>query len=132
KQLAKDGTAILLSSHQMNLVEEMCDRLLLIYQGKKIIDGPMTEIKREFANFKCTIHGTSDVTRFQSLPDVERVETTENSCILYLAKDIQIASWIRNIPEDIVIEELSIDRISLHEIFINIASGKQQVGEYNA
>lgn len=129
KQLAANGTAILLSSHQMNLVEEMCDRLLLIYQGEKVIDGTMSEIKREFANFKCTVHGTSDITKFNSLPDVERVEAAENSCTIYLAKDIQIASWIKNIPEDIVIEELAIDRISLHEIFINIASGKQKVGD---
>lgn len=127
KQLAANGTAILLSSHQMNLVEEMCDRLLLIYKGQKVIDGSMDKIKRDFANFKCTIHGAHDAKYFEQLPQVERVESEGNACTIYLEKDAHIASWIKHIPEDITIEELSIDRISLHEIFINIASGKQQV-----
>src|SRR5699024_8684745 len=37
RSLARQGTAILLSSHQMNLVEEMCDRLFMMHRGKRVI-----------------------------------------------------------------------------------------------
>src|SRR5699024_7805358 len=37
RNLAENGTAILLSSHQMNLVEEMCDRLFMMHNGDRII-----------------------------------------------------------------------------------------------
>src|SRR5699024_8113355 len=47
RALANNGTAILLSSHQMNLVEEMCDRVFLMQRGQKVIDGPLEDVKEE-------------------------------------------------------------------------------------
>src|SRR5690625_956251 len=123
RTLANQGTAILLSSHQMNLVEEMCDRLFLMHQGKRVIYGKMDDVKEEYANFKCTIHGKNALTQLENIPNVERVEQEENVSVLYLAKDIHIPNWLSHLPEDLNIQELSIDRISLHEIFIDIATG---------
>src|SRR5699024_12019226 len=45
RELASKDTAIILSSHQMNLVEEMCDQVLLIHQGKQMIYGSVEDIK---------------------------------------------------------------------------------------
>lgn len=135
RKLADNGTAILLSSHQMNLVEEMCDRLFLINRGKRVIYGTMDDVKKEYANFKCTIRGKNDRTELEHLPDVERFEQTEDVSILYLAKDVQIAPWVKSLPDHLDIQELSIDRISLHEIFIDIATDNNlslEVGETHA
>src|SRR5690625_5866356 len=57
RKLANQGTAILLSSHQMNLVEEICDRLFMMQDGQKVIYGSLDDVKMEYANFKCTIRG---------------------------------------------------------------------------
>lgn len=135
RSLADNGTAILLSSHQMNLVEEMCDRLFLMHRGERVIYGAMDDVKKKYANFKCTIHGKNDHTELAHLPDVERIEQNENTSILYLAKDVHIASWLKTIPDHLEILELSIDRISLHEIFIDIATDKNltiEAGEIHA
>src|SRR5690606_35830099 len=82
RSLARNGTAILLSSHQMNLVEEMADRLFLIHRGSKVISGTLSDVKREYANFKCTIHGTNSREILESLPEVERVDQNEESAVL--------------------------------------------------
>lgn len=135
RHLADNGTAILLSSHQMNLVEQMCDRLFLMHRGQKVIYGTMDDIKAEYANFKCTIRGKNDHIQLSLLQDVERIEQQEDVSILYLAKDVEIAKWVKSLPDELVINELSIDRISLHEIFIDIASDKKltlEAGEVNA
>lgn len=135
RSLAKNGTAILLSSHQMNLVEEMADRLFLIHRGSKVISGTLNDVKREYANFKCTIHGTNSRAILESLPEVERVDQNEESAVLYLSKNVQPAIWLRNLPAELDIQELSIDRISLHEIFIDIATDKnllKEAGELHA
>ncbi|MFT4416126.1 ABC transporter ATP-binding protein [Fredinandcohnia humi] len=129
RDLAAKGTAILLSSHQMNLVEEMCDRLFLIHRGQKVIYGTMDNVKKEYANFKCTIRGTNKLADLQGLPEVQRVEQTDDTSILYLTKDVKVASWLRHLPEQLDINELSIDRISLHEIFIDIATDKNLLKE---
>ncbi|PAV31492.1 ABC transporter ATP-binding protein [Virgibacillus profundi] len=135
RNLADNGTAILLSSHQMNLVEEMADRLFMIHRGQKVIYGTMEDVKTQYANFKCTIHGKNDLYDLERIPEVQRVEQNDNTSILYLSKDVQPTIWLRNLPEDIVIQELAIDRVSLHEIFIDIATDKnlfQEAGEVNA
>ncbi len=124
RNLAASGTAILLSSHQINLVEEMCDRIFLIHRGQKVIYGNMDDVKREYANFKCTIRGENDLNELKGLPNVQRVEQKEGSIVLYLSKDAHVAHWLRNLPETLELNELSIDRISLHEIFIDIATDR--------
>lgn len=124
RNLAKNGTAILLSSHQMNLVEEMCDRLFMIQRGQKILYGSLDEIKIEYANFKCTIRGKNEKNRLVEISRVEKVEQDEDWSVLYLEKDVHPAGWLKQLPEDLDIRELKMDRISLHEIFIDIATDK--------
>jgi ABC-2 type transport system ATP-binding protein len=129
RNLAKQGTAILLSSHQMNLVEEICDRLFMIHRGQKVIYGNLDEVKREYANFKCTIHGNNDLNLLRGIPDVQRVEQKEDASILYLSREVQLARWLKNLPEQLEINEFTIDRVSLHEIFIDIATDNNLIKE---
>ncbi|WP_026691021.1 ABC transporter ATP-binding protein [Alteribacter aurantiacus] len=124
RALAKSGTAILLSAHQMNVVEEMADRLIMLHKGKQVISGSMEEVKRQYASFKCTIHGKNDEKKLQSIAYVTRVEQTDNVSILFLDQNLSPSEWIRELPSDIHIEEFRLDRISLHEIFIDVASDR--------
>src|SRR5690606_11114924 len=88
RNLANNGTAILLSSHQMNLVEEMCDRLFMIQNGQKVIYGTLDEVKTKYANFKCTIRGKNNVRDLEKISHVQRVEVKEESAVLYLDQDV--------------------------------------------
>ncbi|MFA9559037.1 ABC transporter ATP-binding protein [Evansella sp. AB-rgal1] len=137
RSLANNGTAILLSSHQMNLVEEMCDRIFMIQHGEKIIYGSLNDVKGEYANFKCTVHGPANQQAvLEQIPQVVKVEQTGEQWVLYLEKDIQPAKWLRELPEELTIHELKLNRISLHEIFIDIATDKygrvEEVGDVHA
>ncbi len=135
RNLARNGVAILLSSHQMNVVEEMCDSLFMIQKGQKVIYGTLDDVKKEYANFKCTIRGKNNLEKLEQIPDVQRIESKEDSTVLYLHKDIAPAKWLKKLPDDMVINELVMDRISLHEIFIDVATNKnlllanEQMGE---
>jgi ABC-2 type transport system ATP-binding protein len=46
--LAKNGATIIFSTHRMEQVEEICDHIVLINLGKKILDGTVNEIKQQF------------------------------------------------------------------------------------
>nr|WP_249306178.1 ATP-binding cassette domain-containing protein [Lederbergia citrea] len=132
RELANNGTAILLSSHQMNVVEELCDRLFMIHRGQKVIYGTMENVKNQYANFKCTIKGRNDLALLEKLSNVQRVEQTEDISILYLTQDVIVPVWLRQLPENLHIQELSIDRISLHEIFIDVATDQHILDEGGA
>ena len=124
KALADNGTSILLSSHQMNMVEELCDRLFMIHRGSKVIYGTIDDVKERYANFKCTIKGSNRLETLNTLPNVSKIEQNGDVSVLYLDKSVHIPRWLNKFPEEMVVQELSIDRISLHEIFIGIATNK--------
>jgi ABC-2 type transport system ATP-binding protein len=46
---ARDGAAIIISSHLLHLVEEICSRILILKNGRKIIDGTLEEITQKFS-----------------------------------------------------------------------------------
>jgi ABC-2 type transport system ATP-binding protein len=46
--LAKKGSTIIFSTHRMEQVEEICDHIVLVNLGKKILDGTVQEIKQQF------------------------------------------------------------------------------------
>lgn len=135
RELAKNGTAILLSSHQMNLIEELADDLLLIHKGRTVIQGSMEEVKEQYSNYKCTIVGDNHESIFTSIPSVQKVDQDGSKTVLYLDKDVHISNWLSYMPKEASIQEMTIDRISLHEIFVGIATEKnlmQSVGELHA
>src|SRR5208283_2073532 len=46
---ARAGAAVIISSHLLHLVEEICSRILILKNGRKIIDGTLEEITRKFS-----------------------------------------------------------------------------------
>ena len=47
-KLAKNGSTVIFSTHRMEQVEEICDHIVLVNKGKKILDGTVTDIKNQF------------------------------------------------------------------------------------
>ena len=49
-ELSEKGTTIIFSTHRMESVEEICDHIALINKAQTILEGPIEEIKKQFAN----------------------------------------------------------------------------------
>jgi ABC-2 type transport system ATP-binding protein len=47
---AKDGAAIIISSHLLHLLEEVCSHVLIVKGGRKIIDGTLAEIRQKYSD----------------------------------------------------------------------------------
>ncbi len=45
-QLSRSGTTIIFSTHQMDVAEKVCDHVCIIARGRKVLDGPLVEVKR--------------------------------------------------------------------------------------
>jgi hypothetical protein len=121
--LAEQGTAILLSSHQMNLVEQLCDQIFLIHQGKEVAYDTVENIKERFANYKCELVGLQGEIDFDKDERVERIEQAGNKTIVHLHADVNPLPFVRELPDTMRWSELHIDRKSLHDIFVSIAKG---------
>lgn len=51
-RLSKEGTTIIFSTHRMEQVEEICDQIVLVNLGKKILDGRVKDVKQQFKEHK--------------------------------------------------------------------------------
>src|SRR5690606_21943092 len=47
-ELNKKGTSVIFSTHRMESVEEMCDHIALIHKSNKLIEGKLSDVKREY------------------------------------------------------------------------------------
>ena len=85
-KLKKQGTSIIFSTHRMESVEELCDHIALIDKSKKILDGPVQQIKE---NYKQQIYAvdfsSSNLDFLNALPEPFKLVNKSN----YQA-DIQI------------------------------------------
>ena len=69
-RLKEQGTSIIFSTHRMESVEELCDHIALIDKSKKILDGPINQIKEQYKQqiYKVNFAST-DLTFLESLPE---------------------------------------------------------------
>jgi ABC-2 type transport system ATP-binding protein len=49
RRLAREGSALILSSHLLSLLEEVCSHVLILKQGEKIADGSLAEVRARYA-----------------------------------------------------------------------------------
>jgi ABC-2 type transport system ATP-binding protein len=115
------GGTIVMSTHQMWQVEEMCERLLMIHNGQQKLYGGVEEIRKQYAQNAIIVEGQGN---WESL----RVESSENGrkhAVLYLKPGFtadQILAAIATSP-DSSIERFEKAVPSLNDIFIRVVEG---------
>ena len=68
---AKQGCALLISTHQLEHVEQLCQRILLLHRGRALLAGPVAEVRRSHADGSVLVRGSGD---FAALRSVLRVD----------------------------------------------------------
>jgi ABC-2 type transport system ATP-binding protein len=113
------GKSILMSTHQMYQVEALCDRIVLIDEGRTVLYGAVGEIKRNFAGNAIVIEGQGD---FAHIPGV--LETRKQNSTWHLALEIgtdpQAVFRTLAARENIKIERFELAEPSLDDIFVNV------------
>jgi len=125
RELRKMGTTILLSSHRMNMVEELCERVFMINRGREVLYGKLDEIKRDFGKelVELTYSGDPEVISDTFGSSITDLELEEDSVSFYIEKGYSPDRFIRELPASIEIEELSLRKPPLHDIFVAKAKG---------
>jgi ABC-2 type transport system ATP-binding protein len=126
--LKKQGVAIVMSTHQMYQVEEMAERLLMIYQGELQLYGPVEEIRNRYAIHAIIVEGRGD---WNQLPGVARVEMGENGrggSVLHLQPEATADSVLAAMASapDMHIQRFELAVPSLNDIFIAVVEGKKR------
>ncbi|WJP97810.1 ABC transporter ATP-binding protein [Macrococcus bovicus] len=70
KEINDKGATIIFSSHRMEHVEEMCDRVCILDRGKTVVEGNIQQVKQDFGRKEIIIRGAHDFSSLQAIPGV--------------------------------------------------------------
>jgi len=117
------GKTIVMCTHQMHQVEELCDRLVLINQGRTMLYGSLTEIQRRYATPAVNVHTTHPLP--QDLPGVQRMEHENSGYHLLLTDGTSAQDVLKALVErGVILESFEIAMPTLDEIFIQVVQGE--------
>lgn len=117
------GVAIVMCTHQMHQVEELCDRLVLIDHGRSVLYGELEEIRHRFAEQDLLVKSTGPLPA--SLPGVLRIEPHNNASRVKIAPGFTTQDVLRSlIDRGICLESFEIAMPTLDEIFIKVVQGQ--------
>ncbi|MBC7886635.1 MAG: ATP-binding cassette domain-containing protein [Ferruginibacter sp.] len=130
--LAKKGSTIIFSTHRMEQVEEICDHIVLINKGEKILDGTVTGIKNKFKENLYRLDVATlpenlmtyifEVIRHQPgqlLIKLQHGSTTNDVLKYFISQNIAIHSFNEVLP-------------SLNDIFIKLVEGTPGARQFQA
>ena len=121
------GKSILMSTHQMYQVEALCDRIVLIDEGRTVLYGSVREIKRNFAGNAITIEGQGE---FGQIPGV--LEARQQNGTWHLALEVgtdpQMVFQTLASRGDVRIERFELAEPSLDDIFVQVVSEREAPG----
>jgi ABC-2 type transport system ATP-binding protein len=117
------GVTIIMSTHQMHQVEEMCDRIVLIDHGKVLLYGRLDEIRRKFSGNAVIVSTSADLS---NLSGVLHVEPHNAYHRLTLAQEVSPKDILRELMnQDADIERFEIAAPRLDEIFIQVVQDEE-------
>lgn len=125
-RLAEKGTTVIFSTHRMEQVEEICQHIVLVNNGKKILDGPLEAIKNNFKKniFRLTLKEApqeqpgdettafriEEITGNMLLIRLQEGCATNEALSYFMQKGYEISSFQELLP-------------SINEVFIELVSG---------
>jgi ABC-2 type transport system ATP-binding protein len=122
-RLAQNGATIIFSTHRMEQVEEICDRIVLVNKGKKILDGTVSGIKQDFkenlfgiglekipASINSNIFETIRTSKEELIVKIKEGQTPNDVLSYFINQGTNIVSFKEMLP-------------SLNEIFIRLVEG---------
>jgi ABC-2 type transport system ATP-binding protein len=115
------GTTVILSTHDMHLAESLCDRICMIFRGKKVLDGSLDEIQQKFGQDTVRLQTTDGSAPLENLPGVEKVLDRGREQELRMGKDARPQDVLKELVRRTNVLSFQITRPSLHDIFVRIA-----------
>ncbi len=119
---------LLISTHQMEQAEKLCDHICLINQGKVILDGKLNSLKKQQRENAYYIESDESLSFIKNITGVTILQEDSKACKFSLATNYKnIAPIIAHIEKKVRIKKFEIVEPSLHDIFITLI--QNQTGE---
>jgi ABC-2 type transport system ATP-binding protein len=114
---AQYGTTIILTSHDTDDIEQICDRVILINHGEKLIDAPLQDVHHRYLKTKQLRFVTDNENPHLNLPDVTITHQDTHSITIELDPDrVSLPQTITHIMQHLKVRDMSIHDRDLEDI----------------
>lgn len=124
--LRRDGATVIFSTHDMAVAEKMCDRIFMIYKGKKVLDGSLDSIKAQYGKDTVRVRLNGAGAFPDNLPGVAKVTEFGRFQELRLEPGVEPRQVLAALMEQGDVYHFELAQPSLHDIFVRIARPSEQ------
>jgi len=121
----RNGTTVIFSTHVMEQAEQICDHIVMIHDGRKVLDDSLTDIRRQFDPrtilFESMETG-ADVDPLRALPFVENISRRGSLHEISLVPGTNPAEAIGRIAGTVPAARVELHRPTLEDIFVRIVA----------
>jgi ABC-2 type transport system ATP-binding protein len=122
-ELAKRGCSVIFSTHRMEQVEEICDHIILVNKGQKILDGGVAQVKQQFKENLFRIAVDNMPSQIES-PSFQTIGQKDQSLVVKINQGFGPNDVLRHfIQQDVTVHAFNEMLPSLNDIFIKLVEG---------
>lgn len=119
--LRERGTTVIFSTHDMDIAEQLCDTIFMIFKGHKVLDGTIDSIQQQFPANRIRVRFSSPDTTLPVINKVRSSQLDNKSHILEMRDPDDAPNILRQLARHGPVNHFEIIRPTLHEIFVQIA-----------
>jgi ABC-2 type transport system ATP-binding protein len=120
-ELQQGGATVIFSTHDMNMAEKMCDYILMIYKGKKVLDGTLLSIQEKYGSDTIRIQAEKGSSAMQDIEGIEKINDFGQMQEIRISKNSDTQKIISEIMNRTRVYRFEVTKPSLNDIFIRIA-----------
>lgn len=117
--LRRDGTTIVFSTHDMSAAERLCDRIFMIFKGKKVLDGTLDEIQSTYGQDTVRVKISGGRAALTGFTEIDSINDYGNYQDLRLNGDPQ--GFLQKLAQKAAVQHFELTKPALHDIFVRIA-----------
>lgn len=127
-ELRQANKIVILSTHQMDIAEKICDQMALVNRGKLILNSTVSEIKQRYSASMVTLRAEGDLGFLDSLDYVTAVEHFGVNKTIQVRHDTDIQLLLQELlRHKIIIKQFVANEMSLHDIFVSLTRTKEEM-----
>jgi ABC-2 type transport system ATP-binding protein len=125
-EMRRRGATVVFSTHDMATAEKMCDRIFMIFKGRKVLDGTLDDIQAQYGFDTVRVRTAAGASVLSGMPDVKAVNDYGQLQEVHLTGDPQ--RFLQQLLARTAVHHFEVTRPSLHDIFVRIARPAEAVG----
>jgi ABC-2 type transport system ATP-binding protein len=125
-EMKQKGRTIIFSTHRMEQVEMICDNICLINKARMVLEGNLTQIKKQYGKNTVVLDYEGDLSFMKSFPEIEKIDDYGRFVEIKLREKVDPQDLLLKLVGKTRINKFEVREPSLNSIFIEKVGEKDE------